>query len=1113
MSAATTIGTNISTGGTLTVTGLATFGNASTTQISASSNIYTALTANSIPYIGTSGLLTQDTSNFVWDSTNNRLGIGTSSPMANITVSRSSANTTAGNEYASYIDFSDTGAVTTGTDNTYGQYVNVSRTGQSGGNIYSYGIYAASSATWEGTSRNYGVYGKVSGGDYGYGVVGHNNGSHSSEGAGVYGYDATGSGYGVKGYSSNIALYGDMGGTTSGNALKLFSDNITSANLAYFTQDTSVFTGTGLVMSFANGSGSFTGDFLDLRNSGASKMRILSTGAMTVATTTQFANTVLSVEATSTNAVPLTLRGISGQTGNLFQVQDSNATGLLVVDSAGNVGIATTSPYAKLSVTGFINTDQYSGYKQAGNTILYASSTNSSLVAGIGAGSSLLSTGLYNVFLGGYAGRLETSSDSNTYVGYRSGAVASGGYNTYVGDSTGRYGGGGNRNSLFGWQSGYKTEGSRNAFFGTASGYGNTTGSYNTYIGALSARSNSTGNYNTVLGYYGMYYNDSGSNNTIVGTEAGYGVSGNSNSNNSLLGYRSGYTLTTGSNNILLGYQAGDNLSSGSNNIIIGYDIDAVASSSANTLNIGNIIFGTGIDGAGVTASSGKIGIGTTSPLVLFTVGSTTPTHVSGYRDTFLSGALEVDGTAYLDGAATVTGLATFGNASTTQISASSNIYTALTANSIPYIGTSGLLTQDTSNFVWDSTNNRLGIGTSSPYASLSVAGQAVITATTTIGVSSTAQQAGIQIGFGGLCVDNDGSCNASTTGRVSAVDYTTGNTDLAEIYYSDTPLEEGEIISAIGGGSITLASQSNKNSIIGIISTKPGIILGAENGYLRSNQYPVALSGRVPVKVNDEGGEIAVGDDISLSSVSGVGKKAEAGEPTVGKALEPFSGPGQGEILVFVNIGSGEPESASAVANAGDWILEQFKSFGIAVLDGFMRLKELVADKITAKEKLCVGETCVNETQLKALLKNADIQPSAAPSGSDSQTATSTLSDTEPPVIELIGNNPARVKVGSSYSDNGAVVTDNVDENLGYKVSLDGGPEIYPNELSIDTSTATVYTITFTATDRAGNTGTAERKVIVGAVATSTLSTQGTSIAKDIAESAATTTATTTSP
>ncbi|PIQ74238.1 MAG: hypothetical protein COV85_03235, partial [Candidatus Portnoybacteria bacterium CG11_big_fil_rev_8_21_14_0_20_44_10] len=66
------------------------------------------------------------------------------------------------------------------------------------------------------------------------------------------------------------------------------------------------------------------------------------------------------------------------------------------------------------------------------------------------------------------------------------------------------------------------------------------------------------------------------------------------------------------------------------------------------------------------------IGLGTTTPRALLTVGSSTPTHITlatGYRDAFVSGILEVDGAAYLDGAVTaastlgVTGALTSGAA------------------------------------------------------------------------------------------------------------------------------------------------------------------------------------------------------------------------------------------------------------------------------------------------------------------------------------------------------------------------------------------------------------------------------------------------------------------
>jgi hypothetical protein len=50
---------------------------------------------------------------------------------------------------------------------------------------------------------------------------------------------------------------------------------------------------------------------------------------------------------------------------------------------------------------------------------------------------------------------------------------------------------------------------------------------------------------------------------------------------------------------------------------------------------------------------------------------------------------------------------------------------------------------------------------------------------TTTIGDGTTANMAGLQIGYGGLCVDNDGSCSASTTGRITSVSSASGGLGL----------------------------------------------------------------------------------------------------------------------------------------------------------------------------------------------------------------------------------------------------------------------------------------------------------------------------------------------
>jgi hypothetical protein len=117
----------------------------------------------------------------------------------------------------------------------------------------------------------------------------------------------------------------------------------------------------------------------------------------------------------------------------------------------------------------------------------------------------------------------------------------------------------------------------------------------------------------------------------------------------------------------------------------------------------------------------------------------------------------------------------------------------------------------------------------------------------------------------------------------------------------------------------------------------------------------------------------------------------------------------------------------------------------------------------------------------------------SATSAGGAGGTSTSTLPsgsttpDTTPPVIRIIGANPTTVPIGSAYSDLGATVSDNVNMNLGYTVSVDGATSTSPDQLTLDTSVAASHTLLFSATDQAGNIGTATRTVIVGGGATTT--------------------------
>ncbi|MEK7143887.1 MAG: hypothetical protein AAB820_00950, partial [Patescibacteria group bacterium] len=325
--------------------------------------------------------------------------------------------------------------------------------------------------------------------------------------------------------------------------------------------------------------------------------------------------------------------------------------------------------------------------------------------------------------------------------------------------------------------------------------------------------------------------------------------------------------MATSSANILLGYQAGDNLSTGSNNIVLGFDIDAPSATSANTLNIGNLLFGTGIDGTGTTLSTGKIGIGTTTPAYGLTVG---------------------DGTTQKD----------------------------------------------------------------------------------------------IYIPKGGLCVDNDASgCPAAPlAGMIYASSTSITGIDLAENYPTfDETIEAGDVVSADSDNPehIVKSASFYEEKLLGVISTNPGVLLGKNNS---TSSRPVALAGRVPVKVSAVNGPIKIGDYLTSSEIPGVAMRTIKPGMVIGMALEPFSGTDIGRITVFVNphwnLGSlsewqaEETEETGGLDRFASAVQIALKKLGVWMENGVAQLKEIIAEKISTKE-LCIEDVCVNKNQLKKLLEN----------------------------------------------------------------------------------------------------------------------------------------------
>ncbi len=186
--------------------------------------------------------------------------------------------------------------------------------------------------------------------------------------------------------------------------------------------------------------------------------------------------------------------------------------------SAGNIGVGTTSPVAKLDVNGSVNSAAV--YQIEGNGVLgIGRSSDSNLFVGVGAGfSNVAGFGVQNTFSGFWAGYNNTTAYDNTFFGYEAGYRNSTGYdNTFSGAAAGSNNATGYDNTFFGAEAGTNNSiGSGNTFYGESSGYSNTAGLGNTFTGSLSGDLNTTAQYNSFYGAGAGQHLTNGNNNIYI---------------------------------------------------------------------------------------------------------------------------------------------------------------------------------------------------------------------------------------------------------------------------------------------------------------------------------------------------------------------------------------------------------------------------------------------------------------------------------------------------------------------------------------------------------------------------------------------------------------------
>jgi len=156
--------------------------------------------------------------------------------------------------------------------------------------------------------------------------------------------------------------------------------------------------------------------------------------------------------------------------------------------------------------------------------------------------------------------------------------------------------------------------------------------------------------------------------------------------------------------------------------------------------------------------------------------------------------------------------------------------------------------------------------------------------------------------------------CHATNGAGTEAItDCASGPTaDYAEIYPVAQGIDYGDVV-VLGtrevvtteGDTITelvKSTQTYQSPVVGIVSNNYGDFTSA--GYNindADNPMPVALVGRVPVKVTAEGGSISVGDYLATSSTAGHAMKATKVGRVIGMALENWDGV-SATVMVQVN-------------------------------------------------------------------------------------------------------------------------------------------------------------------------------------------------------------------
>ncbi|MEN9328200.1 MAG: hypothetical protein RI947_1008, partial [Candidatus Parcubacteria bacterium] len=622
---------------------------------------------------------------------------------------------------------------------------------------------------------------------------------------------------------------------------------------------------------------------------------------------------------------------IFNETGDqdIFTASASGTTRFTIKNN-GNVGIGTTNPAAKLEIGGststITNTTGDITITSTGNLIL-----NGAAGGNVGIGTTIASDAKLRVI--------------STYSGATAGEL----YGEYIGTSFG-IADTGLKQGLRVATSGTHTSGTQAQLAGLLSLVSKTGTSTVTNAYGLYSRVDNTNASGNIVNAYGLYIDDSTETGTITND---YGL----------------YQIDTGAKNYFAGNvgigttNAGYPLHLSGSSGLVNLQIDNTLTGSTNTastfLNRGDQAngyalnyFGTagaekwqiGLRGGNdnfymryldsfdrlVIDTNGNVGVGTNSPNALFHVANATPAT---------GGIVE---TAQFQRSSTGTAVDGIGQ--------SIGFYMEDTAGNIDQAATIEVEYVDASSGTEDTDikfytrdggtlaerlridqNGNLGVQTGADASrELEVNGDVRID----FGQAATAN---------GVCHTGTDIDTTGTNRDLVACSGAPG--DIAEWYEAADSTEQGDILTSSSEKFTYQETQSNARTgeilpdkitrtiskveksngtydanIIGIYSTSPYQTFGHDIRDQGQNAVPVALSGRVPIKITTENGPIKAGDLLTSSSTPGAAMKATQPGVVVARALEDYNNTDThavGKIMSFINVTWHDPQlSVTAQGN-----------------------------------------------------------------------------------------------------------------------------------------------------------------------------------------------------